>query len=49
MDRALTGTTTLDHSGPGSIANEEVLHTPQNWIAQLTGAIEYTDCIFTEG
>ena len=29
MDGILTGTTTLDYSGPGSNGNEEVFHTPQ--------------------
>ena len=30
MDRTLTGTTTMEQSGPGSNGNEEVLITPQS-------------------
>ena len=30
IDRALSGSTTLDQSGPGSDGNEGVLHTPQS-------------------
>ena len=42
MDRALSGATTLGHSGPGSDDNEGVLHIPQS--SSITGTSP-SDCL----
>ena len=44
IDRALSGATTPDKSGPGSNSNEKVVHTPQSSRARATpldGLISY--------